>query len=103
MDGSPLLEFRDVRKHYATGAEPVRAVDGLSLVIEAGGLVALYGPSGSGKSTLLRIAAGIEPPDGGGVFVAGVDVTRLSAKEAAQYRMYTLGWVHQEADLDEGS
>ena len=103
MAEAPLLEFREVRKHYASGGEPVRAVDGLSLTIAAGELVALYGPSGSGKSTLLRVAAGIEPLDSGEVLVAGVDVTRLSAKDAARYRMYTLGWVHQEAGLDEGA
>ena len=103
MAEAPLLEFREVRKHYASGGEPVRAVDGLSLTIAAGELVALYGPSGSGNSTLLRVAAGIEPLDSGEVLVAGVDVTRLSAKDAARYRMYTLGWVHQEAGLDEGA
>ena len=103
MASPPLLEFRDVRKHYVSGDDRVRAVDGLTLKIEAGELVALYGPSGSGKSTLLRIAAGIEPPDAGEVLVAGVDVTKLSAKDGARYRMYTLGWVHQEAALDEGA
>jgi putative ABC transport system ATP-binding protein len=103
MEASPLLEFRDVRKHYTSGDEPVRAVDGISLAIGAGEIVALYGPSGSGKSTLLRIAAGVEPPDAGAVLVAGEDVTTLSAKDAARYRMYMLGWVHQEADLDEGA
>ncbi len=101
---APLIEFRHVRKTYVSGGgEPVRAVDGVSLGIEAGEVVALYGPSGSGKSTLLRIAAGIEPPDDGAVLVEGRDITRLSPREAAEYRMYVLGWVHQEADLDEGA
>jgi putative ABC transport system ATP-binding protein len=99
----PLLEFREVRKAYRVGSDAVRAVDGVSLTIGAGEVVALYGPSGSGKSTLLRIAAGIEPPDSGAVYVDGRDVTRLSAKDAAAYRMYVLGWVHQDADLDEGA
>jgi putative ABC transport system ATP-binding protein len=99
----PLLEFRDVRKSYRMGSEPVRAVDGVTLPVAAGEVVALYGPSGSGKSTLLRIAAGIEAPDSGAVLVQGRDVTRLSAKEGAAYRMFVLGWVHQDADLDEGA
>lgn len=99
----PLLEFRGVRKHYRSGDEVVRAVDGVSLTVDAGELVALYGPSGSGKSTLLRIAAGIEPPDGGGVFVKGRDVTALSGQDAADYRMYVLGWINQESDLLDGA
>jgi putative ABC transport system ATP-binding protein len=87
-----------VRKHYRSGEEIVRAVDGLTLEIGAGELVALYGPSGSGKSTLLRIAAGIEKPDSGGVYVEGRDVTSLSARDGADYRMYMLGWIGQESD-----
>ncbi|HMJ33887.1 MAG TPA: ABC transporter ATP-binding protein [Baekduia sp.] len=81
----------------------VRAVDGLSLTVDAGELVALYGPSGSGKSTLLRIAAAIEPPDAGGVFVKGRDVTALSDKDASDYRMYVLGWINQDSDLLDGA
>jgi putative ABC transport system ATP-binding protein len=99
VNGETLLEFRDVRKHYRSGEEVVRAVDGLTLEIAAGELVALYGPSGSGKSTLLRIAAGIEKPDSGGVYVEGRDVTSLSARDGADYRMYMLGWIDQESDL----
>ena len=103
MDRPPLLEFRDVRKSYRTGDEVVHAVDGLSLTMEAGELVALYGPSGSGKSTLLRIAAAMEPPDGGAVFVNGRDVTTLSEKDAADYRMYVLGWINPRIDLLDGA
>jgi putative ABC transport system ATP-binding protein len=102
-DRLPLLEFRDVSKTYDSGEERIRAVDGVSLTIHAGEVVALYGPSGSGKSTLLRIAAAVEPPDAGAVLVDGQDVTRLSPKAASAYRMYSLGWVHQEANLDEGA
>lgn len=98
-----MLEFREVRKHYRSGEEVVRAVDGLSLTVGAGELVALYGPSGSGKSTLLRIAAGIEKPDSGQVIVDGREVTALSARDSADYRMYTLGWINQESDLLDGA
>jgi putative ABC transport system ATP-binding protein len=100
---TPLLEFRDVRRYFELGDEVVRAVDGVSLRIEAGEMVALYGPSGSGKSTLLNIAAALERPDAGGVFVNGVDVTKLSEREASSYRMHLLGWVGQESDLIDGA
>jgi putative ABC transport system ATP-binding protein len=97
------LEFREVRKHYRSGGEVVRAVDGVSLTIEAGQLAVLYGPSGSGKSTLLRIAAGVETPDSGAVFVDGRDVSRLSERDGADYRLNVLGWVDQHFDLMPGA
>ena len=103
VDGTPLLEFRDVRKRYRSGHEFVRAVDGLSLSVQAGELVALFGPSGSGKSTVLRIAAGIEPPDSGAVYVEGREVSAFSPKDAARYRMHMLGFINQESDLLDGA
>jgi putative ABC transport system ATP-binding protein len=101
--GPARLEVRAVVKRYAVGSETVRAVDGVSMAVDAGELVALYGPSGSGKSTLLAIAAAILAPDAGGVFVDGRDITRLSAREAADYRMRELGFVSQAIDLLEGA
>jgi len=98
-----MLEFRRVVKHYAIGNEVVRAVDGVSLEVDAGELVALYGPSGSGKSTLLGIAAAILAPDSGEVCVNGRDITRLSARAAADYRMRELGFIAQSIELLEGA
>jgi putative ABC transport system ATP-binding protein len=96
------LAFRDVVKHYTSGDEVVRAVDGVSLEVGAGELVALFGPSGSGKSTLLEIAASLLRPDSGGVYVDGRDVTRLSERDGADYRMYQLGFVLQSIELLSG-
>jgi len=95
-----MLELRDLVKHYPSpGGETVRAVDGISIEIDAGELVALYGPSGSGKSTLLMLIAALLSPDSGAVLVQGRDISHLSARDAARYRRLELGFVRQSLDL----
>jgi len=99
-----MLELREVVKHYRVGdGEPVRAVDGVSLSIERGELVALYGPSGSGKSTLLMLIAALLRPDSGAVLVNGCEVSALSEDEGARYRLRELGYVDQSLDLLPGA
>jgi putative ABC transport system ATP-binding protein len=98
-----VLDLREVRKHYSgTDGAPIRAVDGVSVTVGAGELVALYGPSGSGKSTLLMIAAGITPPDDGSVLFDGRDLASLSRAEAARHRRTQLGFVFQSFRLTPG-
>jgi putative ABC transport system ATP-binding protein len=95
-----MLELRDLVKHYPVGdGVPVRAVDGASLRVQAGELVALYGPSGSGKTTLLNLIAALLAPDSGAVIVDGRDVSALSDTEASSYRLNDLGFVDQSFDL----
>jgi putative ABC transport system ATP-binding protein len=95
-----VLELRDLVKHYpSTGGEVARALDGVSMTVAAGELVALYGPSGSGKTTLLTIIAALMPPDGGEVLLEGRPVPFASPREAARYRRLQLGYVAQAPDL----
>jgi putative ABC transport system ATP-binding protein len=95
-----MLELRDLVKHYHVGdAEPVRAVDGASLSVAAGELVALYGPSGSGKTTLLTLIAGLSSPDSGAVLLDGRDISSLSDVERSRYRLRDLGFIDQTSDL----
>jgi putative ABC transport system ATP-binding protein len=98
-----MLELRDLVKHYDTsGGDPVRAVDGVSLSVEAGEMVALYGPSGSGKTTLLLMVATLLEPTSGAVLIGGHDVSGLSEREASEFRMRRLGFIRQNFDLMPG-
>jgi oligopeptide/dipeptide ABC transporter ATP-binding protein len=92
-EAGPVLEVRDLVKHYpvpggllrrSTGA--VKAVDGVSLRLDRGRTLGLVGESGSGKSTLARVLVGIEKPTSGEVLVDGADVTRLSRAGRKQLR-----------------
>jgi putative ABC transport system ATP-binding protein len=97
------LRLREVVKHYPSGGETVRAVDGVTLEIEPGELVALYGPSGSGKTTLLLLAAGLIDPDAGEVSFDGRDLSSMSAKESAAYRLRDIGFIFQSFHLMPGA
>jgi putative ABC transport system ATP-binding protein len=98
-----MLELNNVVRHFESpGGEIVRAVDGVTLTVEAGEIVALYGPSGSGKTTLLRIVAALIAPDAGTVVVNGSDVTAMSRKTAAQFRLNEVGLIRQSADFVPG-
>jgi len=97
-----MLSLEAVVKHYAEGGEVVRAVDGVTLDVAAGELVALYGPSGSGKSTLLQLAAALLAPDAGRVRFEGRDLAALSASQAADYRRDEVGFIMQEFHLMKG-
>lgn len=96
---APRLELRAVVKHYDTGAEIIRAVDGVSFSIAAGETVVLSGPSGSGKSTVLKLAGGVARPDAGGVLVDDRPLPNGSARAAALFRRRQVGFVTQKPRL----
>ncbi len=95
-----MLELRDLVKHYsAVGGETIRAVDGVSLEVAAGEMVALYGPSGSGKTTLLSMIAKLLDPTSGAVLIDGRDISSLTEREASHFRLSELGFIRQSFDL----
>lgn len=94
-----MLELSGVVKHYAGAGEDVRAVDGVSLQVGSGEMVALQGPSGSGKTTLLLLIAGLIKPDAGSIAFCGRDVGSFSQDEVAEYLQRDLGFIYQSFHL----
>jgi putative ABC transport system ATP-binding protein len=97
-----MLALESVVKHYRVGDEVVRAVDGVSLTVDAGEMVAVRGPSGSGKSTLLHLAAASFTPDAGIIRFEGRSLADLTENEADDYRRCEVGFIFQEIDLWRG-
>ncbi len=99
-----MLEIRDLVKYYQLGkAKPIHAIDGVTLAVEAGEFVALYGPSGSGKSTLIDLIAAAQQPDGGTIRFEGSDLASMSDVELDEYRLTQLGVVGPPENLTEGA
>ena len=94
-----MLELRDVSKVYGEGPTEVRALCDVSLVVDAGELVAIMGRSGSGKSTLLTIAGSLKQPTRGDVLVGGAALSGMSRNDGARLRRRSIGFVFQDFNL----
>ncbi|MEV6482702.1 ABC transporter ATP-binding protein [Streptomyces sp. NPDC051576] len=99
MSRRPVLAVLNAGMAYPGG---VKALDGVSLAIEAGELLAIVGPSGSGKSTLLNIMGTLDRPTSGTVEIGGQDVARLSDRRLSALRGRWLGFVFQQFHLTDG-
>ena len=95
----PILVARDLTKVYRRGASEVRAVDGVSLSVEAGELLAIMGRSGSGKTTLLDLLGCLLRPTSGELEIDGRGVIGASDRELAAIRRERIGFVFQEFNL----
>ena len=94
-----LIELSNIQKTYGSGEAQVTALNGVSIEVAAGELVAIMGSSGSGKSTLLAIAGGLEKPDSGTVRVNQRELFSIAEKEMARLRRQTIGYVFQDFNL----
>lgn len=95
MSESPVLEFQGLQKSFGETQEPVVLFQGLDWSLGAGEAVAIVGESGTGKTTLLHLAATLERPDSGEVFLGGQPTAGLDEKALAGLRTRTLGLVFQ--------
>ena len=89
------IELNELSKHYRQGKSVVRALDGVSLRIDAGEFVSVVGRSGSGKTTLLDVVGLLLRPTAGQVLIDGVDTTRLKDGRRADLRGRRIGFIFQ--------
>jgi ABC-type lipoprotein export system ATPase subunit len=90
------IECSDLVRIFSAEGVEVQALQGLTLTVEKGELLAIVGASGSGKSTLLSILSGLDVPTAGRASVAGHDLLAMSSAERTRYRRHTVGFVWQQ-------
>ena len=96
---SEILTVSSLKKVYGKGGSLTRALDGVSLSLEAGEYVGVMGPSGSGKTTLLNCVSTIDRPSSGSIVIDGRERTRLKGRELAKFRRERLGFIFQDCNL----
>jgi D-methionine transport system ATP-binding protein len=97
----PIIQIDDVTKVFparATGAEPLTALDNVSIEVEKGDIFGIIGYSGAGKSTLVRLINALEKPTSGTVRVNGVEVSGLRERELRDVRL-EIGMIFQQFNL----
>ena len=97
-----LIRLENLYKIYHPGPQEVRALDGVSLSVEAGDFVAVVGHSGSGKSTLMNMLGCLDTPTSGAYFLEGRDVSRLRDDELSEIRNVQIGFIFQGFNLIPG-
>jgi len=95
----PVLEMKQVKKHYRMGGSFVHALDGIDLTVTPGDFIAIVGPSGSGKSTLMHLLGFLDQPTYGTILFEGKDVSKIGSNERAKIRSEKVGFVFQSFNL----
>ena len=92
----PVLQIDAISKTYNQGKpNEVKVLQGVSLAVQPGEVVALVAPSGAGKSTLLHIAGLLDTPDDGQVWIGGTNMTRLNDRARTAVRRADVGFIYQ--------
>ena len=99
MNPCPILDVRSLTKSYMTGAGSLTVLRDVSFTLEQGATCSILGPSGSGKTTLLGLAAGLDQPTSGSVFLNGIALAEISENERARVRNEHVGFVFQNFQL----
>ena len=94
-----ILETKNLKKYYGSGATAVRALDGVDFIVEQGEFVSVVGTSGSGKSTLLHMLGGLDRPTSGAVVVEGENIFSLKDDELTIFRRRKVGFIFQNYNL----
>jgi lipoprotein-releasing system ATP-binding protein len=95
----PLLAIEGLSKAYQTGGRRLQVLQGVSLEIAAGEMVALTGPSGAGKSTFLHLVGALDAPTAGRILFEGRDLATLGEDDLARFRNESVGFVFQSHHL----
>ena len=98
----PCIQIEDLYKIYSTGDSEVRALDGISLMVERGEFLAIVGHSGSGKSTLMNMLGCLDVPTSGRYLLEGQDVSTLPDSRLSSIRNRQIGFVFQGFNLVPG-
>ena len=94
-----LVEMVDVVREYRVGGQSVRALDGISLGIDAGQFASVVGPSGSGKSTLLHLLGALDSPNSGSIRFDGTEIATMTDDEQSTFRRRKVGFIFQFFNL----
>ncbi len=95
----PVISIQNVTKTYQMGHVRVNALQGVSLTVERGEMLAVMGPSGSGKSTMMNIIGCLDVPTAGRYFLEGEDVRAMNDNQLASIRQGKIGFVFQTYNL----
>ena len=99
LHAGALIETLDLRKSYGAGGSEITVLDGITVNVEPGKLIAVVGPSGAGKSTFLHLLAALDTPTSGTVYFEGKAIDSFQENELANYRNRSLGFVWQRHHL----
>jgi putative ABC transport system ATP-binding protein len=99
MSNIPVIQLDKIVKTYPMGKRELNVLQGISMTVNQGEMVAIMGPSGSGKSTLLNMIGLLDRPTSGSYVLDGKEVSRLSGGELSKVRGQKIGFVFQSFNL----